>query len=312
MLPPSDAPPHDQWSDWLLTRRHGGDPAFERRLLDEVARIADRILNAAELRPGITLADVGAGDGFLAFSAIERIGPSLRVILTDVSAPLLQQARANADRRGIAGQCRFIVCPAETLQDVPAASVDVLATRAALAFVPDKPAALRAFHRVLRPGGTLSLGEPILQDEAFETAALKRLVDARPDHPDIDYLRILQRFKAAQFPSTDHEIAQSPITNFSERDLVRFARDAGFADIHVELHIDARPILTTSWDIFLRTSPHPWSPTGDEILARQFSAEERARFERILRPMIESGRLLSTDLTAYLTARKPTPHPPSL
>lgn len=42
----------------------------------EVERYADRVLDAAWLAPGMTLADVDAGEGLVAFRAIDRIGPS--------------------------------------------------------------------------------------------------------------------------------------------------------------------------------------------------------------------------------------------
>ena len=40
------------------------------------------LLTQHGLPPGMTLADIGAGEGTVAFRAIERVGPSLRVLLT--------------------------------------------------------------------------------------------------------------------------------------------------------------------------------------------------------------------------------------
>jgi arsenite methyltransferase len=42
----------DEWSNWLLHTRHAGDPNLESVLRIELERIADRILDAADIRPG--------------------------------------------------------------------------------------------------------------------------------------------------------------------------------------------------------------------------------------------------------------------
>ena len=68
----------DVWSDWLLRRRHGDDRAYADIVSAEVSHFVDRVLEAARLAPGMTLADIGTGEGVIALRAIERIGPTLR------------------------------------------------------------------------------------------------------------------------------------------------------------------------------------------------------------------------------------------
>src|SRR5258707_6822825 len=139
----------DVWSDWLLHTRHADDPEQERVLHTELEKYANRVLDGARLAAGMTLADIGSGDGLIAFRAIDRIGPSLRVLLTDISAPLLCHAKALAVERDVRDQCTFIQCFAEALTEIDDASVDAVTTRAVLAYVPDKVAAMREFHRIL-------------------------------------------------------------------------------------------------------------------------------------------------------------------
>ena len=253
----------------------------------------------------MTLLDAGAGDGLIGFGAIDRIGDSLRIIFADVSAPLLKHTEQRAIQRGVGRQCVFLQTRAEQLGGIGDCSVNVVTTRAVLAYVAEKDAALREFHRVLKNGGRISICEPIAQDEAFEAVALTKLIETQPAHADIEFLRLYQRWKAEQFPTTEKGISLNPLTNFSERDLVRFAREAGFGNIHMELHIDHRPPVNTSWEIFLDTSAHPWSPTTREIFDRSFSAEDQQVFERKMRPMVESGQTLKSEAIAYLTAEKP-------
>ncbi|MFI4890325.1 MAG: class I SAM-dependent methyltransferase [Steroidobacterales bacterium] len=302
---PHTPSPADVWSDWLLHRRHADDSTYGEVVRDVVTGFADRVLDAARLGPGMTLADIGAGEGLVAFRAIGRVGRSLKVILTDISAPMLRHAELLAVQAGVDRQCTFLECPADRLSAIGDSSVDVVATRAVLAYVADKGAALREFLRILRPGGRISLAEPILQDEAFYARALRVRMDNPVAGRDDRFLQLLHRWKAAQFPDMPDACAASPIVNYSERDLVNFVKAAGFADIHLQLHIDVMPSPVTSWKVFLGTSPHPWAPSLDVILAEQFTADERQFFESIVRPLVESGRNITTDRVAYVQAARP-------
>ncbi|NPT61779.1 class I SAM-dependent methyltransferase [Paraburkholderia elongata] len=297
-------PQSDVWSDWLLHIRHADDQGHEQALHAELKHYADRVLDGARLAPGMTLADIGAGDGLIGFSAIDRIGPSLRVLFTDISAPLLRHTEALAVQRNIQDQCVFIQGSAELLNGIEGDAVDAVTTRAVLAYVPDKMAALREFHRILKPGGRISISEPIMRDDAIEASSLRQIVEGLPEKAGDNFFHLLHRWKAAQFPDTEEKISASPIANYGERDLVRFALDAGFTDVHMEFHIDVRPAIT-SWDVLLGSSPHPWAPRLGDILANQFTADERLFFEQIFRPQVEGGRLATADRTAYLTAGKP-------
>ena len=63
----------DPWYEWLLHSRHANDLVEHQIELREVARYADRVLTGAKLLPGMTLADVGSGEGLIAFKAIDQI-----------------------------------------------------------------------------------------------------------------------------------------------------------------------------------------------------------------------------------------------
>jgi ubiquinone/menaquinone biosynthesis C-methylase UbiE len=295
----------DVWSEWLLHLRHADDPVFAEAVRVEVERYADRVLDAARLAPGMTLADIGSGEGLVAFRAIDRIGPGLRVVIADVSESMLAHAQSRADALQVQNQCTFLRCSAERLDGLADASVDVVTTRAVLAYVADKRAALGEFHRVLKPSGRISLAEPILQDEAFAATALRTMLDTKAIQPQDRFLPLLHRWKAAQYPDTQEKIANSPIANWSERNLFDFVRLSGFVEIHLELHIDMMPSIVNSWEVFLGVSPHPWAPPLNTVLHEQFTAEEREIFEQVMRPTVESPDAVTTTRVAYLSAVKP-------
>jgi SAM-dependent methyltransferase len=201
-------------------------------------------------------------------------------------------------------QCTFLESTAESLTGIADSSVDVVVTRAVLAYVTNKKAALREFYRILKPGGRISIAEPILQDEAFYARALRRRVEDQSQPAD-RFLTLLHRWKAAQFPDTEEACAKSPIANYSERDFLNIVRESGFVEIHLQLHIDMVPSLITSWDVFLGHSPHPWAPSLTQILTEQFTAEERQFFEQMVRPTVESGQNVATERIVYLQAMRP-------
>ena len=294
----------DVWSEWLLHRRHGDNPAFARIVQAEVSRYVDRVLDAAQLSPGMRLADIGTGEGVMALRAIERVGPTLSVVLTDVSRAMLQHAESCAMERGVHSQCEFLHCPADRLEGIPDASVDVVTTRAVLAYVADKRAALAEFHRVLKPGGRISLAEPMLQDDAFLAMALKMRLATEDIRTKDRFLPLLHRWKAAQYPDSEEGMSSNPLVNFSERNLFEFIRLTGFIDIHLELHIDMLPSIIRSWDVFLNTSPHPWAPAPGTILAEQFTPAERELFETVMRPTVEAPDAVTISRNIYVNATK--------
>jgi len=295
----------DMWSDWLLGRRHGNDPAYAMVMNGMVERIRDRVLDGASLQPGMVLVDVGAGDGLITFGAFERIGPRLRAILTDVSIPLLGTAEKRSFELGIRHHCAFLRTGAEQMDGVEDASADIVVTRAVLAYVADRQVAARQFHRVLKPGGRISIAEPINQQHAINLAALTASLEKKNAEPGNRHVRLLQRCLSAQLPSTLAEIEQNSLTNFSEKDLIVWFQKTGFIDIHLELHIDLRNAPAMPWATYIDTAPNPCAPTLREIFESRFSESERNEFEQAMRPHVESGQRAERNMIAYLTAVKP-------
>jgi arsenite methyltransferase len=292
----TDSP--DRWHRWLLDVRFGGDAAYrEKNLTEYLYPLRDTVLDKAQLRPGDSLLDVGTGDGLIAFGALERLGPAGQVIFSDISQDLLDHCRQAAAAEGLLDRCRFVLASADSLIGVADASVDVLTTRSVLIYVKDKATALREFHRVLKPGGRVSLFEPI---NVLMSAADPELFfgyDVTPVRPLAAKVDAL--YKSIQPPGVD------PMGDFDERDLVRQAKDAGFPEINLELRVSVkthRPPVP--WERFLHTSGNPLIPTFGEALDRVLNPLEAAELTRYLRPLVESGTGLERMALAYLTAVK--------
>ncbi len=129
----------DPWFHWLLKRRHGGDPIYEKIVRHAVKAIRDRVLDQAIPSADQVLVDVGAGDGLIAFGAFERVGPSLTAIFADISLPLLEEAERVAVERGLREQCVFLNTRAEDLEGIQDEAAHVVTCRAVLAYVPIRP-----------------------------------------------------------------------------------------------------------------------------------------------------------------------------
>src|SRR5258707_10690485 len=58
-------------------------------------------LNALGLKPGMTVAEVGAGTGYVALRMAKRVGPAGKVYANDVQPEMLTLLRRNAAQAGI-------------------------------------------------------------------------------------------------------------------------------------------------------------------------------------------------------------------
>jgi arsenite methyltransferase len=287
----------DRWARWLLDVRHGGDAAFRERILAEsLYPWRDQILDKAQLQPGDTLLDVGAGDGLVAFGALDRLGSSGHVIFSDVSQDLLDHCRTAAGAEGVLSQCSFVQASADSLTAIADASVEVVTTRSVLIYVKDKAAALREFYRVLKPGGRMSLFEPInrlMRDPPGWFSGY----DLRPVAALVEKVGAV--YDAIQPPDSD------PMMDFDERDLVRQAENAGFPEIGLELRLSLKATTRPcAWETFLRASGNPLAPPIGEVLAQALNADESAALTAVLQPLVESGRGRERTVVAYLTAVK--------
>jgi ubiquinone/menaquinone biosynthesis C-methylase UbiE len=295
----------DVWSRWLLKQRSGGHLELEKAQRKTVERFADWVIDGACIKPGMLVVDLGSGDGLVPFRAISRVGPELRMVLTDVSEPLLNHAKSRAAQLGYAAQCQFIHCSADDLHPLASSTADAVTCRSVLSYVADKKAALQESFRVLKPGGRLSIAEPIFQDDALSLCALRQDLDSKAESQRNPLKVLMHRWKSAQWPDTIEAIATNPVTSFNERNLFDLAQSLGFEDIHLQLRIDQTKSELADWDSWLDISPMPGTPTLREILSTRFSASDRAHFEALLRPVVEAGQMPVQERMAYLQATRP-------
>ena len=297
MLPAGMAGTPDRWAQWLTDRRDASDGEQRRLSLERLAPIRDRVLDQAGALEGATVLDVGCGDGLLGLAALQRVGPGGAVIFADISPSLLEHAEQAARDCGAVGRARFVRARAEDLAEVADGSVDVIMTRSVLIYVADKPAAFAAMRRVLRPGGRISLFEPI--NELMYPEPRDRLwgYDVSPVGHLAD--KVKDVFDRLSDPAT------ISMTDFDDRDLVRYAVDAGFPEVHLTLELDVAPGArrAASFDSMLDSAPNPLAPTLREAIRDALDEDERGQLLDHLRDMFVSSQPRQLWAGAYLTAQ---------
>ncbi len=179
---------------------------------------------------------------------------------------------------------------------LPDSSVDVVTTRSVLIYVADKRRAIREFHRVLKPGGRISIYEPI-----------NRFAHPQPPHLYWGYdvtpvVEIAGKVRAVY--ERIQPIDSDPMLDFDERDLLGLAEEAGFEDIHLGLEAEIRRHQPMRWETFLLSSGNPRIPTLQEAMAQALTPSEAGRFVEHLRPLVEGGQGTWRMAMAYVYATK--------
>jgi len=285
----------DIWIQWLLNRRFGGDPERMKKMFDFLNPVRDKVLSHINVGENQTLLDVGCVDGLIAFGALEKF-ESCRVIFSDISEDLLNHVQGLTQEMNLQDRCQFVRAHADDLSMLGNESVDAVTTRSVLIYVSAKQQAFNEFHRVLKPGGQLSIFEPINRfafpepPNRFGSYDVTPVMEIAQKLKDV-YLRI-------QPPDAD------PMTDFDERDLVAQAEKAGFREIHLELEIEIKPQEGGNWEEMIRTAGNPKIPTLEEAIQQALTPAEAETFVSYLRPLVESSQGVRRFARAYLWAAK--------
>lgn len=124
------------------------------------------------LQPGEHVVDIGSGAGIDSLIAARMVGPTGRVMGVDMTADMLDKARAAAAEADLTN-VEFREGFGEALP-VEDGWADVVISNGVLNLMPDKRTALREMARVLKPGGRLQIGD-ILVQKAVPAAAKEKI-----------------------------------------------------------------------------------------------------------------------------------------
>jgi len=233
----------------------------------------DAMIAMAGVAQGVRVLDVAAGAGDQTLALAQQVGPTGRVLATDLSAAILAFARARAEAAGLAN-VDTRVSDGESL-GVEAASFDAAICRLGLMFFPDPLQGLREIHRALRPGGglcTMVFSRPeknpcltILMSTALKHAGLPARDPFVPGglmslgQPG----RIDELFCRAGFLDVGTTAVDAPFRAASVDDYLSFVRSSASPILHILARLDAGSAEAAWAEIRERLSTFD-TPTGWE------------------------------------------------
>jgi len=133
------------------------------------------------LQPGMTVADVGTGIGYMLPFLSRRVGPDGHVIAEDIFDDFLKAAKQVAENQGLKNVT--FVKGSETDPNLPEGQVDMALVLDAYHHFNYPEKMLAALHKALRPDGKLVIVEYYKREGAMPNG--RALTHIRLDMPDL-------------------------------------------------------------------------------------------------------------------------------
>jgi ubiquinone/menaquinone biosynthesis C-methylase UbiE len=125
--------------------------AFTRGAENEV----DHLAQVLDLRPGSSVADVGAGDGELSIAMAIYVGPQGVVYSTEINPKLLDKIRSEAQKAG--ARNLIPILGKEHVTELPDNCCDAIFLRRVYHHLTDPVGIDRSLYMATRPGGRLAI-----------------------------------------------------------------------------------------------------------------------------------------------------------
>jgi predicted methyltransferase len=160
-----------------LTGRPIAGIATDASWLDRASRVQEeapeQALALIGLRPGMVVADVGAGSGYMTTRIARLVGPTGRVYAEDIQPAMLRIVQEKAKAEQLTNIALVLGTDVDAM--LPAASVDLALLVDVYHEFQHPQEMLRSVHRSLRPDGRLVLVEYRKEDPTIPIAPTHRM-----------------------------------------------------------------------------------------------------------------------------------------
>jgi ubiquinone/menaquinone biosynthesis C-methylase UbiE len=117
----------------------------------------ERVIQSLQIRPGASIADLGAGSGYFTFRLAEAAGPGGRVYAVDIDADMTSLIESKAQERRAQNVQTVLARPDDP--SLPEGAIDLVFTSNTYHHIDDRVRYFAALRKALRPGGRVAIIE---------------------------------------------------------------------------------------------------------------------------------------------------------